>query len=172
MTKKEKEKKGFAYLFGRIERDSVKSTIKEIDQANNDAEVKDITLRITSRWWLIGVWAALYDLIHENKKPINGVASWSCWSAAVMVLQACKKRYAHKNTVFMIHQSNSQILKVPHDEFLAKIDYLKIMEKKFFELSFTRATLSKKEIKKLYDPIKYLSAEEALKIWLIDEIIE
>ncbi|HLL61182.1 MAG TPA: ATP-dependent Clp protease proteolytic subunit, partial [Candidatus Nitrosocosmicus sp.] len=114
------------YLVDSIKYESVKEVMKDIDTANLDPDVETIILTITSEGGFLFPAFALYDHIKASKKPVDIIAEGFCMSAAVVIMQAGRKRISRPNTLFMIHPSKNQIQENRlYSEFIAIVEELK-----------------------------------------------
>lgn len=69
-----------------------------------------ITLYINSVGGEVDPALSLYDLITNNlRAPVNGIVGPRCFSSALIVLQACKKRCALPNSKFFVHPCEAEI---------------------------------------------------------------
>lgn len=163
----------YTRLVGMVEDKSIKDVMKDIDHANSHDHIKEIILTISSKGGWLYDGFALYDHIKASKKPIDIIAEGYCMSAAVMILQAGRKRISRPHTSFMVHPSNaSQEERKPYSEFLLMVDEYKRNHDLFVKLTIDRPGISRSVFEKLYEPRKYLSAEQAKELKLIDEILE
>ncbi len=163
----------YTRLVGDVNEKSIKEVMKDIDTANSLDHVEEIVVTISSRGGMLYEGFALYEHIKASSKPIDIIAEGYCMSAAVMILQAGRKRSARPLTTFMIHPSNmSQEEGKPYNEILTIVEAYKRNHDLFIKLTIERAKVSREEVEKLYEPRKYLSAKQALEMGLIDEIKE
>lgn len=161
----------YTRLVGPINEKSVIEVLKDIDGANNNENKKVIILTLCSSGGLLYYAQALYDAIKASKKPVIAIATGTCMSAAVMILQAAHKRISRSNTVFMLHQSS--YWREEH----TYIDEMNIISKEwnrstdlFIKQTIEKSKLSKELFDKIAKPRKYLSAQEAMDNGLIDEV--
>lgn len=154
----------YTRLVGKVDDASVKEVMKDIDTANSLDYVKEIRMTLTSTGgWLYPAFA-LYDHIVASKKPVDIIAEGYCMSAAVMILQAGRKRISRPHTSFMIHPSSyNQDDKKPYSEFLEVVGEYKRNHKLFVKLTIARPGASRKEYEAIYEPRKYLTPQEAKK---------
>lgn len=178
MSDKNNESKSptfYTRLIGGVDYASVKDVIKDVDMANSLNYVKEIYFTICSMGGLLYPAYALYDHIKTSKKPVDIIAKGTCMSAAVLILQAARRRLSTQNTVFMVHPSSYDVeQRRPLDEFLTITEEYKRIHELCIKLTIERSGMNRNEFEKIYKPRKYLSPEEARKIGthgLIDEII-
>ena len=96
----------YSRLIGKIDEKSANEVVKDIDQYNNNENKKLFILTICSMGGLLYFAQTIHDSIKASKKPIICIASGTCMSAAVMIIQAAQKRVTRSNTVFMLHHSS------------------------------------------------------------------
>lgn len=117
---------------------------------------------------------AIFDLIARiNKKvPVHVLATGACMSMGVIILQAGKLRLATKNSHFMLHQlrgTNEGDLGSQRDSFRQ----MENLQSSLNDILAHRTGKTPKQIDKLIDRKDYyISAPEALKMNLIDKIVE
>jgi len=132
-----------------------------------------ITMYVNSPGWHVTAGLAIYDTMQYVKCPVITVSMWlsaSMWSI-ILAWGEPGKRYALPHSEIMIHQplgwaegqATDIMLAARHIEKTGNILY-KILAK------HTGQKLEK--IKEDCDRDNFMSAEEALKYWLIDKIIK
>ncbi|MBI4130283.1 ATP-dependent Clp protease proteolytic subunit [Candidatus Roizmanbacteria bacterium] len=166
----------YSRLIGGITDETVREVVKDIDTANTDKKIHRIVLTVASNGGQLYPAFALYDHIRASKKPVDIVAAGYCMSAAVMILQAGRKRLSYPHTVFMVHPSAYKLdERRSYREFMMMVDSYKKEHDLFVELTIERSGMTKIEFEKIYEPRKYLTPEEAKKLGkhgLIDEIVK
>ena len=125
---------------------------------------------------------ALYDWIKLLPRPVAGIVAGRCWSAAILVLQACSPRLATKNSRFLLHYPKADFrFSVAEGERLTRrwekeLRYGRGLNDRMLEILATRANKSKDEIALLWrngeELEEVLWADEAREVGLIDEVIE
>lgn len=116
---------------------------------------------------------AIHDtIVSLNKRvPVDIVAVGACMSMGVIVLQAARHRMATENANFMLHQLRG----VTQGALGEQRDSYKHMEQLQTRLNMVlsnRTGLTIRQIDKLIDRKDYfISAQDALKLKLIDEIV-
>jgi ATP-dependent Clp protease, protease subunit len=161
-------------LIGPINSSSVGDVMRDIDYANEQQEFQGIKMVLGSSGGSIYDAITLYDHIRASEKPVDIIAAGHCMSAAVTILQAGDKRLSYPNTTFMIHPASYSTGQDNLDGVKLKLSQYEKLDETFFELTRKRAGISKEEWEKLYDPIKYFTAEEAKRMGpngLIDDIV-
>jgi ATP-dependent protease ClpP protease subunit len=163
----------YTRLVGMVEDKTVRDVMRDIDHANSHDHIREIRLTISSKGGWLYDGFALYDHIKASEKPVDIIAEGYCMSAGVMILQTGRKRISRPHTIFMVHPSSyTQEDKKPYSEFLLMVDEYKRMHDLFVKLTIGRSGMNRMSFEKLYEPRKYLSAENAKELKLIDEILE
>ena len=152
----------YTQLIGYIKEDTIKEVVKDINRANNEADIESVQLTMISEGGNLYFTFALYDCIKASKKPVDIVVSGLCASAAVTILQAGRKRISHLHTTFMIHPSNMVMDKNSFPNFLEIVEQAKVNDELNIQLIIKRCGMSKEEYMKMYNPRKYLTPEQAL----------
>ncbi|MFS8131148.1 MAG: ATP-dependent Clp protease proteolytic subunit [Candidatus Dojkabacteria bacterium] len=166
---------GYTYLFGETTMENIKEVVKAIDEFNQNKDITEINLVMNSWGGPLYPGFGLFDHIKDSKKPIDIIVEGTAMSCAVMILQAARKRFAKKHTIFMVHPSNfTTESKYSHKHFMSEAEQYNKDHELFISLSIDRSGIDPLEFEKIYEPQKYLTAEEALKFGkngLIDEIM-
>lgn len=114
---------------------------------------------------------AIYDLINEvkEKAPVNIIASGSCMSMGVIILQAATRRKAMPHAYFLLHE-----LQGGADGSLSQMSdshkFMVQLQKRLNDLLTERTGTDVKRLLKRRD--FYIDAKEAKRLKLIDEIVE
>jgi ATP-dependent protease ClpP protease subunit len=161
----------YSRLIGQINEKSAGDVMKDIDQYNSNENKKILILTICSSGGLLYFAQAIYDHIKASKKPVICIATGTCMSAALMIMQAAHKRVSRTNTIFMMHQSN--YWREEH----TYIDEMNIINQEwnrstelFVKQTIEKSTITPEEYTKVVSPRKYFGALEAKKMGLVDEI--
>jgi ATP-dependent protease ClpP protease subunit len=159
------------YLTGEINFDSTSKVINEILETQQNKEILEILLYITSGGGFFYPAFALYDIIKSSIIPVTTIALGYCASSAVPILQAGKTRKASKNTVFMIHHSSNMIENTPFNEFNKQVDQYQIEHGKFLELTISKSYI-KRDFFETLSTSFYFDVSKALELGLIDEVLK
>lgn len=112
----------------------------------------------------------LYDLLKRSKKTMVGVVEKKASSMAVVVLQGCAVRKAHRDALILIHDlSLGENIGTSDKDDLAK--KRKIAQEKIYRIFSERTGRSMEKVAAKCKENKKMSAQEALEFGLIDEII-
>lgn len=108
---------------------------------------------------------AIYDLIKASRRPVDIVANGPLMSAGTLIIQAARRRLATSGAYLLVHfgseSSDSQ----------AQLKHWRELEKKWLSLFSERTEIGIRTVKKWHAGETYFSAEEALKVGLIDEVV-
>ncbi len=147
------------YLEGEIDEKSAMQVIKGLSILSRMSDTDPIQIVINSEGGETVQGFAIMNYIRTLSNEVFGIVVGRCCSAAVVVLQGCTYRNAMRDSVLMIHRGTR------NDVFDKRLDERadKVIADR---MGWTLAKLDKFQS---YD--RYLFAEEALEIGLIDEII-
>lgn len=163
-------------LSGDINFESAREILHGIHHANTYDEVEKIVITMNSAGGDLYSAFAIYDQMKASKKPVDIIAAGCCMSAAVLILQAARKRYARKHTIFMVHPPQFSIGDyTPYREFQRISDTYSRNFHLLLELIAKRVGMTVEEMETYSTPIQYVDAEAALKIGkngFIDEVVE
>lgn len=115
---------------------------------------------------------SLYDVIKNSKTEVDITCFGKIMSIGIIILLSAKTRKAYRNTTFMIHELSSGVIgKVADME--ESIDEAKRLNKVLFDIIKKETKISKSLLDDIYNKKKdlFLTAEEALELGLITEII-
>ena len=115
---------------------------------------------------------SLYDAIKGSNTEVDITCFGKIMSMGIIIMLASKTRKAYRNTTFMIHEVSSiSIGKVADME--DELTETKRLNKILFDIIREETGITKKKLEEIYEKKKdwYLTAEEALELGLITEII-
>lgn len=136
-----------------------------------DDPEKDITIYVNSTGGLVSSCLAIYDVMNYIKPDISTVCIGQAASAAAFILAAGTKgkRHALINSRIMLHQASGGTQGAIQDIMITVKEIERANELMLREIAkVTGHTM--KEIKKDLDRDYYMSAEEAKKYGIIDEV--
>jgi ATP-dependent protease ClpP protease subunit len=113
----------------------------------------------------------IHDMIRSSRSNVVGLVTGQCLSAAVLVFQACDWRGMLPNASMMLHQGTVGGDVTPASEFKSAVRQEIKEFNKFDELVVKRSELDERTYKKLNYTGRYLSADEAVKLKLADEVV-
>lgn len=164
------------YIEGELDGDLVRRVHKMIRGLNAQGG-EEIKAYINSGGGGVTPGFNLYDAIKTSEAPITGIVFSEANSMAIIALQACRKRLAMEHSSFYFHYVKLRLSK-EWNEFREEAEKeLERIEKdqeeiwKIFNQKVAQKGISMERIKKLCAEKKIISAQEALELNLIDEII-
>jgi ATP-dependent Clp protease protease subunit len=114
---------------------------------------------------------ALYDAISMCRSHVCGIGIGHLYSAASIFIQSCDTRYMTPNSKMLIHFGTAWINRETNKQFQSDVKFYEWSINRMYEIYSSKSKLSKQKLKTLCDQDTYFSAEEALKVGLIDKII-
>ena len=115
---------------------------------------------------------SLYDAIKNSNTEVDITCFGKIMSMGIIILLASKNRKAYRNTTFMIHEiSSGAIGKLADLE--ESVDEAKRLNKVLFDIIEKETKITKAQLEEIYNKKQdwFITAEEALKLGLITEII-
>lgn len=177
-----------------VEEDTTADIIKKIYDINTDDKellnnikyilniqnFEDINLELPHIQLLLSTYGgcvydglALYDVIKKSNTKVDIICSGKIMSMGIILTLAGHTRKAYKNTTFMIHSvSGWAVGKL--EEMEESAEECKRLNNILFDIISSNTKITKSELKEIKKLKKdwFMTAEEALKYGLIDEIIE
>lgn len=135
-----------------------------------DNERKPIYLCFFSPGGSLEINNAMIDLIEGSRTPVIGVNMGVAYSAGCMMYLACHKRYAMPNSTFLIHKGSAQFAGT-YDDIIASIAEYQRQIEEMEEFIMLRTSIPADMMEANFGNDWYLSAKEALKYGLCDEIV-
>lgn len=115
---------------------------------------------------------SLYDAIKNSNTEVDITCFGKIMSMGIIILLASKNRKAYRNTTFMIHEiSSGAIGKIADLE--ESVDEAKRLNKVLFDIIEKETRITKAQLEEIYNKKQdwFITAEEALKLGIITEII-
>jgi ATP-dependent Clp protease protease subunit len=115
---------------------------------------------------------ALYDAIKASKTKVDVIIGGKSMSMGTIIMLGSETRKAYRNTTFMIHEMTSGYLGKLAD-LENDLGESKRLQKILWDIITSETKITQKQLDDIYEKKKdwYLSAEEALELGLITEII-
>ena len=134
---------------------------------------KWITMYVQSPWGHVTAWLAIYDTMQYISCPVSTVSVWLSASMGSIILCWGKKwkRFALPHAEIMIHQPLWGTEWQATDIKLAAEHIIKTWDR-LYKILAKHSWKDVKQVEKDCDRDNFMTAEEALKYWLIDKIIE
>lgn len=160
------------YLFDEVNFESARKVIMDIDTANSDPKIESILLTICSGGGRLMAGFSLFEHIQNSTKPVNILVNSWCGSAALMILQSGKKRFATKMSRFLAHSSSHSIKKeMPIEELGEYLKMNEVSHQTFIDLTIHKTKMTYADFLQKFTPTTNFDAKEALKLGFLDEII-
>jgi ATP-dependent protease ClpP protease subunit len=145
--------------------------IKTIEKLNPVFEEDDyINLHINSYGGDAYGMLGTIDVIRLSKHKIKGIVKGQVMSAGAYILIGCHKRIMTKNSIMMLHDLNT-FLGGNYKDISSEYDHIKTLQKIVYQYLEEKSNKDKTWWENKLQRNLYLTADEALELDLIDEII-
>lgn len=112
------------------------------------------------------------SVIKSSKTPVYGVNIGQCCSGACYIFMACAKRYALKNTTFLIHKSSDLMFSGTHDQVVTNYNrYLKEMDD-LYQFVKENSAIPDEVLSQKFDTDWFFNEKEALTLGVCDCIVD
>lgn len=119
----------------------------------------------------LSVSETVSNIIKMSKTPVYGIALGYVASGASVIYLSCHKKFALKNSVFVLHKGGCSGVSGTYDEIVAFVsDYEKQMET-LINFYITNTKYTEEEIMDNIQTDWYIRTEEALQKGIVDELI-
>ena len=137
-----------------------------------DIEMPHIQVLLSTYGGSVYDGLALYDAIKASKTKVDVIISGKSMSMGTIIMLGSETRKAYRNTTFMIHEMTSGYLGKLAD-LEDSFGESKRLQKILWDIITSETKITQKQLDDIYEKKKdwYLSAEEALELGLITEII-
>ena len=137
-----------------------------------DIEMPHIQVLLSTYGGSVYDGLALYDAIKASKTKVDVIISGKSMSMGTIIMLGSETRKAYRNTTFMIHEMTSGYLGKLAD-LENDLGESKRLQKILWDVITSETKITQKQLDDIYEKKKdwYLSAEEALELGLITEII-
>jgi ATP-dependent Clp protease protease subunit len=115
----------------------------------------------------------LLSVIERSETPIHTIVTGCAMSAGFMILICGHKRFAHKLSTPLYHQVSSGAIGTAK-EIEEKVVEIKRLQNQLESVVKEKTNISKKKLKDIFNTQKdwYMTADEALELNVIDEILK
>ncbi|WP_186445952.1 ATP-dependent Clp protease proteolytic subunit [Paenibacillus cremeus] len=171
------------YLFDGINKSSVKDVIESIIKINQFDEAKDkkekdykrtpIELIINSNGGSVYDGLGLIDVIEHSKTPVHTYVYGLAASMSLLIAVSGHKRYSGRLSTFMYHSVSNTI--GGHLEHLRnRLDEVQRLQNIYDEYLVSKTNFKLEDLKSVQDHQRdwFMSPEEALKLGIVDEMIQ
>ena len=137
-----------------------------------DIEMPHIQVLLSTYGGSVYDGLALYDAIKASKTKVDVIIGGKSMSMGTIIMLGSETRKAYRNTTFMIHEMTSGYLGKLAD-LEDNFGESKRLQKILWDIITSETKITQKQLDDIYEKKKdwYLSAEEALELGLITEII-
>lgn len=181
-AKLEKRKDRQLYLFSKVDEKNISEIVKQIIEINlyddeQEEEKKEferipIELHISSYGGYVYCGFSLVDAILSSRTPVHTICSGKAMSMGLAILLAGHKRFGHRHSTFMYHQLSAwvwgDLTNIKRD-----VKECERLEKIYDELVLSKTNILKERLDEVKEKRMdwFISAEEAKKLGIIDEIL-
>ena len=152
---------------------SLKASGAKFTHSNKiDIEMPHIQILLSTYGGSVYDGLSLYDVIKNSDTKVDVTCFGKIMSMGIPILLASKTRKAYRNTTFMIHEVSSlSIGKIADME--DEVQETKRLNKILFDIIQNETKITADKLREIYEKKKdwYLTAEEALKLGIITEIL-
>jgi ATP-dependent Clp protease protease subunit len=154
----------------------VENVIMQIYKFNEEDENipvekrKPIKIYLNSCGGYIDIGLCLCNVIKQSKTPVYIYALGRALSMAALILMAGHKRYAYPFTSILIHDGSTMAAD-SMSKFLDAADYYKNITEIIKQYILENTKITPEFLDKNYRKEMYLTAQEALELGIIDEIL-
>ena len=137
-----------------------------------DIEMPHIQILLSTYGGSVYDGLSLYDVIKKSDTEVDVTCFGKIMSMGIPILLASKTRKAYRNTTFMIHEVSSlSIGKIADME--DEVQETKRLNKILFDIIQNETKITADKLREIYEKKKdwYLTAEEALELGIITEIL-
>lgn len=159
------------FLDGPIVSDFVSYLVKCLFVLENQDAEAPVTLVVSSPGGEVASGLALIDVMQSVSCPVHTVGMGVVASMAAVVLACGDRRSAYANSQIMIHQLMGGVGMQQQTDIDIAAERMREMRNRLDQLLASKALLSAQEFHKLTERDCWCSAERALELGLIDEIV-
>ena len=175
------------YFNKQVDQESIGTLAQEIIEINDFDEYmekyyalhdlvyvrKPIKIYIDSYGGYVYQCFGLISIMNSSKTPIHTIVTGCAMSCGFMILISGHKRFGYELSTPLYHQVSSGVIgkaKDIEEEFIE----VKRLQDKLEEITLAKTNITAKQLEKIYKQKKdwYMTAEEALQLGVIDEIIK
>lgn len=115
----------------------------------------------------------LLSVMERSRTPIHTIVTGCAMSCGFMILICGHKRFAHRLSTPLYHQVSSGVVG-NLKEMEEKVEEVKRLQKQLESIVKEKTKISKKVLREIFDTKKdwHMSAEEALELNVVDEILK
>lgn len=174
------------FFTDQVDQTTVSSITKKIVEINEDDEMlsehasligfkyepKPIKLYIDSFGGSIYQCMSLISVMEKSSVPVHTICMGAAMSAGFMILISGHRRFAYKYSTPLYHQASTLLygtIKTIEEDVVETKRLQKLLEK----ITLEKTRITKERLKEVYEKKIdwYMTAEEALKLSVVDEIL-
>lgn len=159
------------YITGEINEESFRAFSEELDELETTLsrhEIIDIVLNSNGGCAVDGL--AFYSRIKESPLDISVSVYGACWSAATMLLAAADRRRMAREAWVMVHEDSSTLKDTTTKNFEKEAHQMRRFENQWNALMAENSEMSAEYWAELHKEGVYLTADECMKLGLVDEV--
>ena len=175
------------YFTKQVDQSSIAELTRQIIEINDDDrhleklykvydleyKPKPIKVYIDSYGGAVYQCFGLLSVIERSQTPVHTIVTGCAMSCGFLILLAGHKRFAHKMSTPLYHQVSTGFFgKVQDME--EKLEEAKRLQTQIEDYTKSRTKIGKKKLREILENKKdwYMSADEALELGVVDEIID
>jgi ATP-dependent Clp protease protease subunit len=162
-------------LIGEINASSAAIIISQLFELTSQDPLEPINIHLNTPGGVLSDGLAIHDIINILPAPIAVTVTGQCSSAGLLVLAAADVKLALPNALFYYHPIQSyHSLIGSREEADANYEMYKYSLERYNECVRTGCGINKRNWRKHFDGVtsKYIYADEAIEIGLLDEIVQ
>lgn len=168
-----KSKKAYIIFNAEIDDKTAHQFIKALVECNNNNEIEEIIIAISSTGGLIYPSMEMYSLLKSIKKKIKIHNIGQVNSMANVIFLGVKERFANKSSIFIFHNLENKIENSSTIEQIRGVaDLLEENFERVVNIISDNTTMDKPEIKKLHIGEIVMKPDKAKKVNIIQNISE
>ena len=144
---------------------------KILYEMNEDKNINEIILRISSSGGQVSYAFTIASLIENNNKPIHGIVDSECCSSALFLLLACETKNATRCSEFLIHEGSGDYNKLYTSELIKIYKSEIILEKEMKDYILSKTKLKSKQYDSINSDGIIFYSSDAIKYGIISEIV-
>lgn len=132
--------------------------------AMNQTDLKKIKMILSTEGGSEHAALGIYDLLVDNKIPVEIAVNGPCLSAGTLILQAAASRLATPNSVFQFHYGSPDI------DSVQQMEFQKVVDDTWMKLIAKRSNLERGAVETIHRADSWMTAKQAMELNLVDSI--
>lgn len=155
---------GWACIAGEVDRDKYVEWVRALYLLSK-SPAERLTILFATEGGDVDYSLAIYDLIKRTAKPVDIIVNGPCQSAGTLILQAAARRLSTPNSQFLVHFGSLSA------DSESETKHNLAVHEKWCRTFAERTGMTIQKSKKIHAVETYLSAEQALKLGMLDEVL-